>query len=402
MTCLVVLGTIAAPASTSVAATEQGSSNSTTTTFPINVPNQKPFPVVGLQLSVVEREARAHHMAVDYIIRVPTPAAAGVVVDAGPNYPYQLQLEVSTGPNPSTDAVLPGASGPPVVSECDETLGLGEDGTAGPTLCSGNRINIAAWDYYLRGGFPLMSLPQASSECEIFDRIAPSYLTSPTASDELTLAETYYGWHLPKSVYESAFGLSSAPPPCPAATTVIPVSAVTTTGSLASPYVVTRVVAGRCAADAAITSGANYTCTSGRADFSACWSGISASGHRVAYCMSDPQQLTITEMTVRGLPTVKRSHKHLLPWVIESEFFGDCARVTSSVPPHWDCYGDETLGSLNTSATPWTVKVVRGDRELAPEVPQAGATVKVTAAWTGTAFSSSPSTEHLAPETIYG
>ena len=363
--------------------------------LPPPIPNG--IKVVGEQLSFVEREARAHHLTIYSALRLPTPAPAGTVVSAGPNYPYELQLEVSTGPDRETNAVLPGASGPPARMECDQALGMAEDGNNAPLFCADGAINIAAWDYFVGvSGLPLMGLPKSTSTCTIASRIPLVTATGPIGASVVELATAYYGWSFPFGLAENIIWQMPNPNPCSPTTAVIDVSPVGVDGSLASPYNA-EVDQGSCITGGAVATGAAYTCNVNGRRMEACWGGRTRSGKPAAYCFTDAWQGVIVEVQVKRLPTARLTSTSL-PLELAVSAFGRCQLVSLESAEYtcgWGPKPDALVGRLDQSASQWKVRVLQLEPASAFPELSVGSDVSVTGAWFGAAVNSSPSSDHL-------
>lgn len=348
-------------------------------------PSPKSFPVVGLSLTQVEASARRHHVRIDYVVRLPQPAPAGTVEDAGPNALYQLQLVVSTGPPRSLSQPLRGAAGPPVAPECDVPVELAEDGQIGPLTCGSDHVNVAAWDYFVAAGLPVMGLGRSASTCEIASRVIPSYVTAPIDYDEVQLADAYYGWNFPLTIAENIiWTLPGTTNPCPATTAVIPIAPVQEDGELASAYTVSQVVLGSCKGGSEVASGASYSCTSASGHFPACWGAGTSHGKRAVYCVSQANSTVVTEIQVRHLPApiIRKSG---LPWLLQVADGGWCTRISAELRSRTAQYRclDGVVTDLSESKLPWTVTFLKVDRGYASRTLRVGSTDQVSGAWIG-------------------
>lgn len=169
---------------------------------------------MGMTITQAQRLAARCHYDLTYIYRVPDSARAGKVISQSPPFSGD-RLVVSTGPLKNAWAILPGAKNRPVKSECTRKLLLDEDGNAGPLFCANGHVNVEAWEYFSLEKLTVMTLPRASSECQVAYYINRPYLTVPINDSAFQLANAYNGWRVPEGL--AAHILVSTPykDPCP-------------------------------------------------------------------------------------------------------------------------------------------------------------------------------------------
>ena len=100
-------------------------------------------------------------------------------------------------PKPNLRAVLPPATTPPEVDECQQQLTFGADGTAGPVKCANGDLNTVAWQYYVKDGHrKILSLgPFATPEQALQAMCQDHSSTIPLELVAYQLAQTYYKWN---------------------------------------------------------------------------------------------------------------------------------------------------------------------------------------------------------------
>ncbi len=99
---------------------------------------------------------------------------------------------------------------PPVINECAEQLEVGQDGNAGPLLCSNGELNILAWDYFTTTHDSVLALGPKTTASQLMAAMCSdlSNGTIPIEVTEARLVSLYNGWSFGKTVY-SEFGYNS-------------------------------------------------------------------------------------------------------------------------------------------------------------------------------------------------
>lgn len=151
---------------------------------------------VGLTLVEARALARRCRQRLGYVLKVASPAPPGTVISQSQPYTGN-SLVVSAGPPTNKRAVLRGAAGSPVSTECTATITLTEDGNAYPLTCYGSHVNAEAWDFYAALRSPIMRLPRKQTVCQVAAHISDSRLSSPEQYSAFELANVYNGWHVP-------------------------------------------------------------------------------------------------------------------------------------------------------------------------------------------------------------
>lgn len=107
-------------------------------------------------------------------------------------------------PPPTTNArqVLEAATGPPVAGECSRGLLYTDDGSVTPLLCSGDDVNVTAWDYFAPLHLAVLSLGRKATLHDVEAALcmpgpAPYVYSLPQDVGAYTLAKAYYGWKFP-------------------------------------------------------------------------------------------------------------------------------------------------------------------------------------------------------------
>jgi hypothetical protein len=154
---------------------------------------------VGLTLVGARALAKRCRQPLGYILRVLSTAPPGTVISQSqPN--TGNSLVVSTGPLTNKRAVLRGAAGSPVSTECTATITLTEDGNAYPRTCYRSHVNVEAWDFYAALHARIMRLPRKLTVCQVAAHIIDARLTSPEQYSAFELANVYNGWHVPNGL----------------------------------------------------------------------------------------------------------------------------------------------------------------------------------------------------------
>jgi hypothetical protein len=141
------------------------------------------------------------------VIKVPSYAPLRSVVSqwpegCAPTYrsPVTIYLFVSSGPLMSLTEMLPLTKEPPIRSECLIAVTSSADGNDYPLTCSGDRVNVAAWESYAELLPRLFTLGRVVTRCQVYEaekRPALSReesLTIPEIEATYELASAYYGW----------------------------------------------------------------------------------------------------------------------------------------------------------------------------------------------------------------
>jgi hypothetical protein len=114
--------------------------------------------------------------------------------------PVTTYLFVSSGPLISLTETLPLAKGEPIRPECLKAVTPTADGNGYPLTCSGDRVNVAAWESYAELLPRLFALGRNVNRCDVYEaerRPALSKeesLTLPETEASYELASAYYGW----------------------------------------------------------------------------------------------------------------------------------------------------------------------------------------------------------------
>ena len=100
-----------------------------------------------------------------------------------------------TTTSPSGFTVLAPATIPPKVAECTQQLSYGTDGTVGPLVCSGDSVNVLAWNYYTQFHSPVMTLGPYATPTQVLQAMCSNMESYPIADDIESLSAAYYGWN---------------------------------------------------------------------------------------------------------------------------------------------------------------------------------------------------------------
>jgi hypothetical protein len=159
----------------------------------INSDQRSPL-LVGMPLSRVVGFATHHHIKLN-ILRVFESSPKGIVTEEPRGLPGAILLVVSKGPPANLWAVLPGAKGRPVRRECAPSFGIDFDSNASPTTCGdGDRVDVAAWDYFASSRPPMFSLGREAKRCQVAEVYNNAHLTLPMDFSVYEMAKAYYGW----------------------------------------------------------------------------------------------------------------------------------------------------------------------------------------------------------------
>ncbi len=121
------------------------------------------------------------------------------------------QAPTSAPTSPADTAVatqaLPPATTPPAVSECTLDVTTGPDGNVAPLFCQDGGINVLAWQAYAKWNPKLLGLGPGATAGQVSKTVCNDTQNKLTASQELNaglLAERYYGWKLPTSLFNAS------------------------------------------------------------------------------------------------------------------------------------------------------------------------------------------------------
>ncbi len=319
--------------------------------------------LVGETLAEARELVRRCGYHLEGVYRVPDPAPPGTIISVGPPNPPYYRVVVSTGPITSPWAVLPGASGPPVAAACMATLQLAEDGSAGPLTCGTRRVNVEAWYYFALLHLPVMGLAKNSSACVVAAYVVLNYQTGPINSSAYELANVYNGWHVPQGLVDHVLVGTPYDDRCRPFTARLDVAPVDRAGHIAYGYEVAQVLDGSCAAGSPV-GGAGYTCTAKKQIFHACWRGTEG-GQAQAVCMARPWSRTVTLVSVRELPALRRASPSR-PWGLQlqdelyCDLLGAPAGSYDGQAVRYSCEHSDVrlLDGMSTGASQWNVRSV--------------------------------------------
>jgi hypothetical protein len=116
---------------------------------------------------------------------------------ASPTLPVEIASPTAVGTAVGS-RVLPPARVLPAVPLCTTPVQVFQDGNAGPLLCRGGAVNVAAWQWFqnhlqppvLAAGPGLSEDAQKAALC----RGGPQNMTNPERESAYWLAAVYYGW----------------------------------------------------------------------------------------------------------------------------------------------------------------------------------------------------------------
>ncbi len=116
---------------------------------------------------------------------------------APPILPVEIASPTAVGTSVAT-RVLPPATVLPAVPLCTTPVQAYQDGNAGPLLCRGGALNVAAWQWFEQNlQAPVMAAgPGLSADAQraALCRVGPQNMTVPEAESAYWLAAVYYGW----------------------------------------------------------------------------------------------------------------------------------------------------------------------------------------------------------------
>jgi hypothetical protein len=141
------------------------------------------------------------------IIKMPSYSPVGEVIGQWPvgcaavyRAPVTIYLFVSSGPLVSVKERLPLAKESPIRSECLKAVTPTADGNDYPLRCSGDRVNVAAWESYAELLPRLFTLGRGATRCQVYEaEVRPALsreelLSLPEVEASYELASAYYGW----------------------------------------------------------------------------------------------------------------------------------------------------------------------------------------------------------------
>lgn len=279
---------------------------------------------VGMTFAATEALVRRCHYQPLFAYRFPDPHPAGTVVAQSLG---SGRVVVSTGPLGDKWSVLLGASSRPVAAECDVTVSLGEDGSAGPVTCGARHVNVEAWDYYALVRPPVMSLPRHASMCYVAGYIAITQVTTPIDIEVAEIARAYNGWSIPDALIAHIFAVGPPyPDHCTPFTATVGAAPVDRAGRVAYGYLTAQTLHGSCTSGS-VVEGAGYTCSSHKRYFYACWSGHRRpTGAAQAVCLGDPWSMRATVIVTSKLPAARHGQQGL-PWGLETRSDQFCELV---------------------------------------------------------------------------
>ena len=92
--------------------------------------------------------------------------------------------------------VLPPATIPPKVDECNQQLTFGVDGNASPVRCANGDLNVVAWDYFASNNLLVMALGPYATPGQVQEALCADlhHNTIPIETSSYQIAALYYGW----------------------------------------------------------------------------------------------------------------------------------------------------------------------------------------------------------------
>ncbi len=127
------------------------------------------------------------------------PATGGYWLAAKDGQTFGFDAPVQ---QPSTSAVLPGATAPPATTECWLPVVGYADGTAGPLDCAGSGVNVLAWMWYQPLNPQLFGLGPSATRSAVVAAMCQGLPTTsyPIEEEAVLVAGGYYGWTFAQSV----------------------------------------------------------------------------------------------------------------------------------------------------------------------------------------------------------
>ncbi len=116
---------------------------------------------------------------------------------APPMVPADISSPTAVGTSVAS-RILPPATVLPAVPLCTAPVQVFQDGNAGPLLCRGGALNVAAWQWFEQSLQPpvMAAGPGLSADAQraALCRVGPQNMTVPEAESAYWLAAVYYGW----------------------------------------------------------------------------------------------------------------------------------------------------------------------------------------------------------------